>query len=72
MTQEWSTAPMVEPVAKLTAELAECYRLTGAEPAGVDAMDARYAVKEVKRLRSEYDATCDALLAFEDEARKAR
>jgi len=46
---------------ELLAQLAECYRLTGAEPAGVDSMDADHAVEEVRRLRQEHDALVDAV-----------
>lgn len=46
--------------------LAECYRLTGAEPSGVDAMDAEYAVREVARMRKELDFYGDLSLALEE------
>ncbi len=40
----------------LTAQLAECYRLTGADPDGdEDWRLAQHAVEEVKRLREELD-----------------
>lgn len=41
---------------KLEASLAECYRLTGADPDGdSDSMLAQHAVEEVRRLRGESD-----------------
>lgn len=43
-------------VGRLTKELAECYRLTGADSDGnTDAMLAEHAVSEVRRLRRELD-----------------
>ncbi len=43
-------------VARLTAQLAECYRLTGADPDGnEDWRLAAEAVREVKRLRGDHD-----------------
>lgn len=39
-----------------TAQLAECYRLTGADPDGdSDSMLAKFAVEEVRRLREKFD-----------------
>jgi hypothetical protein len=47
---------LVAEVRRLTADLAECYRLTGADPDGNDdAHLARKAVGAVKRLRAESD-----------------
>lgn len=54
------------------ADLAECYRLTGADPDGDDdAHLARYAAAEVRRMRTELDEvedTLDAVEASFDEA----
>ena len=57
------------------AQLAECYRLTGADPSGGMTGDvnedwrlAQYAVEEVRRLRAE----CDEAQASEDAAALAK
>lgn len=48
--------------AQLQKELAECYRLTGADPDGnEDWILAGHAVEEVRRLRDEHDAIEDQL-----------
>jgi len=58
---------------RLTSDLAECYRLTGADPdINEDWRLAPYAVVEVQRLRDEHDAADIALataLRERDEAR---
>lgn len=55
-------------IAKATlaqAQLAECFRLTGADPDGAsDEHLAGYAIQEVARLRQEADAHGDAGIAF--------
>lgn len=78
MSREYTLGPVTRAekaeaeAAKLTAELGKCYRLSGADPDGdSDQMLAPYAVQEVKRLRSEFDAVSDQLLAVEDLLRKA-
>lgn len=57
----------------LRAQLAECYRLSGADPDGNDdAHLARYAVQEVRRLREEADETSAQLARAERERDDAR
>lgn len=42
--------------AELKAQLAECYKLSGADPDGdTDAHLAKYAVQEVRTMRERYD-----------------
>lgn len=56
MAEAMEGAGQASEVARLEAELAECYRLSGADPDGApDAMLAREAVAEVRRLRAELD-----------------
>lgn len=52
---------------RLRSDLAECYRLTGADPDGnEDWRLAPHAVSEVKRLRAEEDAAVDVICAIRD------
>lgn len=53
--------------------LAECYRLTGADPSdGSDAMLAREAVDEVRRFRAEYDELEERLERAEGQLKAGR
>lgn len=46
-----------------TASLAQCYRLSGADPDGdSDSMLAKFAVEEVGRLRREHDEMADRIV----------
>ena len=59
--------------ANLTAALAECYRLTGADPDGNDDRAlAPYAVLEVTRLRDELDEVDEANVALRAEVKRLR
>lgn len=57
--------------AAMVKQLAECYRATGEEPAGVDSMDAMYAVQAVKNARAEYESEPEKAEARAEAAEKA-
>jgi ribulose bisphosphate carboxylase small subunit len=57
---------IISEIERLQHDLAECYRLSGADPDGDDDWRlAERAVTEVKRMRGEYDAANDALVEAE-------
>lgn len=59
-------APLVAEVRRLQADLAECFRLTGADPDGNEEWRlAGKAVREVARLRDEEDRLDDEVLRLE-------
>lgn len=54
-------------IERLEADLAECFRLSGADPdCNEDWRLAHYAVEEVRRLREEHDADTEAIVKYEE------
>lgn len=70
-TQDWLAELRAENE-RLRADLAKCYKLSGADPDGnEDWRLAPKAVKEVRDMRASYDAAIGREIAWEDRAEKA-
>lgn len=65
-SERWFRKQDKKALDKMRAELAECYRLSGADPDGApDSMLAPYAVQEVKLMRKEWDEAIDLCAELE-------